>query len=96
MKEIAVNFDLAIPLDRSTSSTKEVSSKTKNCNDNKFTSGVIFDNDRFSDNNVTEFAFDLLLVTCLLQVAFAPPLEQLPVEVDMDLGAESSTSFPFF
>ena len=52
--------------------------------------------DRFSDNNVTEFAFDLLLVTCLLQVAFAPPLEQLPVEVDMDLGAESSTSFPFF
>jgi len=42
VNEIAVNFDLAIPLDRSTSSTKEV--------------------------------------------AFAPPLEQLPVEVDMDLG----------
>ena len=66
VNEIAVNFDLAIPLDRSTSSTKEVSSKTKNGIDNKFTSGVIFDNDRFSDNNVTEFAFDLLLVTCLL------------------------------
>lgn len=66
VNEIAVNFDLAIPLDRSTSSTKEVCSKTKNDNDNKFISDVIFDNDRFSDNNVTEFAFDLLLVTCLL------------------------------
>ena len=66
MNEIAVNFDLAIPLDRSTSSTKEVCSKTKNDNDNKFISDVIFDNDRFSDNIVTEFAFDLLLVTCLL------------------------------
>jgi len=42
VNEIAVNFDLAIPFDRSTSSTKEV--------------------------------------------AFTPPLEQLPVEVDMDLG----------
>merc|ERR1711990_132630 len=42
VNEIAVNFDLAIPLDRSTSSTK--------------------------------------------QVAFDPPLDQLPVEVDMDLG----------
>ena len=52
--------------------------------------------DRFSDNNVTEFAFDLLLVTCLLQVAFAPPIEQLPVEIDMDLGAKSGTSFFFF
>ena len=66
VNEIAVNFDLAIPLDRSTSSTKEVSSKTKNDTDNKFISDVIFDHDRFSDNIVTEFAFDLLLVTCLL------------------------------
>jgi len=42
VNEIAVNFDLSIPLDRSTSSTKEV--------------------------------------------AFDPPLEELPVEVDMDLA----------
>jgi hypothetical protein len=42
VNEISVNFDLAIPLDRSTSSTK--------------------------------------------QVAFDPPLDELPVEVDMDLG----------
>ena len=40
VNEIAVNFDLAIPLDRSTSSTKEVSSKTKNDNDNKFSSPI--------------------------------------------------------
>ena len=45
VNEIAVNFDLAIPLDRSTSSTKEVPSKTKNGNANKFTSDVIFDHD---------------------------------------------------
>ena len=45
VNEIAVNFDLAIPLDRSTSSTKEVSSKTKNDNDNKFTCDVIFEHD---------------------------------------------------
>ena len=31
VNEIAVNFDLAIPLDRSTSSTKQVSKPSKDC-----------------------------------------------------------------